>query len=253
MTFMSKFKIFLVFVILLSVTFLAYGQRNVCNKCKAIAAYDAVECPNCGNPLNKCLDCGTENKANADFCVKCSAPLAEMRLLTTIASDTRIQLKLGQSDRALAEKEIARCEFLAKENPEEAEVYYFKKAKELHKMKFYAKEAIAWEEFLTKYPDSKRRGIAENFLSEALRKWGYLFYSQKNIASATEKFWAATEVNPENSIAWEWLGTASLKKGDKKRAAEAYLNALKSDKGNKKYIYLLKKLKANIPAELKRK
>lgn len=253
MTFISKSKVCAVVLVLMSVTLLVYGQRNVCQKCKAIAPYDAVKCPNCGNPLNKCLDCGTENKANADFCVKCGAPLAEMRLLSTIASGTRHKLKLGKSPRALAEKEIARCEYLAKKNPENAEVYYFKKAKALHKMKFYVRESAAWQDFLTKFPATKKKGIAENFLSEALRKWGYLFYSQKKIKLAIEKFWAATEVNPKNPLAWEWLAIASLKSGDKERAVDAYMNALKADKGNREYIYQLKRLKVKIPPNLKRK
>lgn len=253
MTFTLKSRVLIILLALATIVTVGFAQRNVCPICKAIVEFEETICPECSHPMNKCLDCGTENQIKADYCVKCSAPLAEMRLLSSIASDTRKSLKLGQSKRAQLDKELSRLAHLSKTQPEKAETFLFQKAEAFHKMNFFAKEADTWQEYLIKYPETNKRKEIEAHLSEALRKWGYLFYSQKKLASATEKFEAATMVDPDNASAWEWLGAANLKLKNNKKAASAYLNALKADPGNKTYIHFLKKLKHEIPTSLLKK
>lgn len=255
MTFSCRFKLYTVFFLLLVAAFAASTvtgqvQRNMCRDCQIVTELDATHCPECNAPLNLCLDCGTANPVNVDFCQKCNAPLAEMRVLNSIDADTREQLKLGRSERAELEKELMKINYLLEKSPENHEKLMFRKGKILHRMEFYSQEAILWREYLQHYPGTAKKSIIKIYLAEALRKWGYLFYRQKKIASATELISEATEVNPVNKEAWQWLGRLSMETGDKATAKQAYLKALEIEPGDKTSIHFLKKLKAEIPAEL---
>ncbi|MEW6710514.1 MAG: zinc ribbon domain-containing protein [Candidatus Riflebacteria bacterium] len=228
----------------------AAPQRNMCRECQIATDVDATHCPECGTPINLCLDCGTPNPANADFCIKCNAPLAEMRVLNSIDPEVRKELKLGKSERAELEKELMKIGYLLEKSPDQAEKLLFRKGKILHQMEFYSQEAMVWREYLQKFPKTSKKSFVKIYLSEALRKWGFLFYRQKNIASATELISEATETNPMNKEAWQWLGRISMENQQNDLAKEAYLKALAIEPGDKTSIHFLKKLKAEIPADL---
>jgi len=225
-------------------------QRNMCRECQAVTEPDATHCPECGEPLNLCLDCGTANPANVDFCQKCNAPLAEMRVLGSIDPDTRKELKLGRSERAELEKDLLKLNYLLEKNPEDKEKLLFRKGKILHRMEFFSQEALLWREYLQLFPQTSKKAFIQIYLSEALRKWGYLFYSQKKIASASELLGEATEVNPANKDAWQWLGRINMESNAREEARAAYLKALALEPGNPDIIHFLRKLKADIPTEL---
>jgi tetratricopeptide (TPR) repeat protein len=228
----------------------AYAQRNICYECKTINASDSIKCKECNIPLNLCLDCGTENPANADYCSKCNAPLAEMRVLGRIDQKTREELKLGQSERARIDKELMKISYLLEKNPENGEKLIFKRSMLLHRMDFFSREAESWREFLKKYPDSKKKSVANAYLSEALRKWAFLFYNQKNRESSLALYNEAVQANPMNNEAWEWIGRIQMEAGKNSEAAAAYMKALEASPGSKTPIHFLKKLKVSIPDEL---
>ncbi|MBU1109645.1 MAG: tetratricopeptide repeat protein [Candidatus Riflebacteria bacterium] len=230
----------------------AFAQRNICGECQAINASDTVKCKDCTTPLNKCLDCSTENPANLDYCSKCNAPLAEMRVLGSINGQTREELKLGQSDRAVVDKELLKVAYLLEKKPEQAEKLIYQRSRLLNKINFHAREAESWREFLQKFPDSKKKSTARFYLSEALRKWSYLFYQQKDIESAQTLLKEATETNSMNSEAWSWLGRIQYESGNKKEAGEAYLKALKARPGDKVAMYFLRQLRVDIPEQLRK-
>lgn len=248
----SRLRIFLMLTLaffLFSATS-AFAQRNVCYECKTINAADATNCKSCQLALNLCLDCDTENPADKDFCIKCNAPLAEMRILGTIDPETRKELRLGQSERAKIDKELMKIGYLLEKNPENAEKLIYKKAMLLHRMNFFSREAETWREFLKQYPESKKKSTANAYLSVALRKWGFLFFNQKNKDLAEALFQEAAQANPMNTEAWQWLGRVKMEAGKNDEAVGAYMKALEASPGDKNSIHFLKKLKAVIPAEL---
>jgi tetratricopeptide (TPR) repeat protein len=251
----SSLKLFVVlfaFILFAFSDLSAAIQRNFCRDCQIVTEVDAVRCPQCDAPLNLCLDCGHENPVNVDFCKECHAPLAEMRVLSSIDPETRKELKLGKSERAELEKELVKLNYLLEKNPENLEKLLFRKGKILHRMEFFSREAMVWKEYLRLFPDTSKKSFIRIYLSEALRKWGYLFYSQKKIASATELIAESTRVNEMNKEAWEWLGRLSMETKDLETAKEAYLKALQIEPGNKTSIHFLRKLGVKIPEELKK-
>lgn len=239
-----------IFVLVLGVFYPAVAQRNVCDDCRTINMPEDIRCKSCQTPLNLCLDCGTENAANADYCSKCNAPLAEMRILGRIDPKVREELKLGQSERAKIDKELTKIQYLLEKKPERAEKLIYKRSMLLHRMKFFSREAESWREFLTKFPESSKKSIAKIYLADSLRKWGYLFYTQKNIESAKNLFKEATETNPASHEAWQWLGRVLMETGSNTEAGEAYMKALEAKPGDKISINFLRKLKVAIPPAL---
>ena len=228
----------------------AFAQRNICYECKTINTADAASCKSCNLALNLCLDCNTENPADKDFCSKCNASLAEMRILGRIDPKTREELKLGQSERAKIEKELMKIGYLLDKKPEDEEKLIFKKAMLLHRMNFFSREAETWREFLKKFPETKKKSTANAYLAIALRKWGYLLYSQKNKDEAARLFVEATEANTMDAEAWSWLGRVKMETGKNDEAKAAYLKSLEANPGDKVAINFLRKLKATIPAGL---
>ncbi len=245
-----SFMLFLAVVFCLCGISDVYAQRNICYECKTINKADATNCKNCSLALNLCLDCNTENPADKDYCSKCNASLAEMRILGRIDPKTREELKLGQSERAKIEKELIKIGYLLEKKPDDEEKLLYKKSMLLHRMNFYSREAETWREFLKKYPDSQKKSTANAYLSVALRKWGYLFFSQKNKEGAATLFAEATQANPMNHDAWNWLGRVKMETGKTDEAKAAYLKSLEANPGEKTAIHFLKQLKADIPAEL---
>ncbi len=257
MTFMPRFSTarlkLCVFFIALFCMFAAsdlFAQRNICYECKAINASDSFKCKDCNIALNLCLDCNTENSANADYCSKCNAPLAEMRILGRIDAKTREDLKLGKSDRAQIDKELMKIAYLLEKEPERGEKLMYNRSKLLHRMDFHSREAESWREFLEKFPESPKKSVAKVYLSEALRKWGFLFFTQGNKESAMALFKEAVEENPMNTEAWQWVGRVNMEAGKYSEATAAYLKGLEATPGNSTCIHFLRKLKANIPANL---
>ncbi len=226
------------------------AQRNVCYECKKINTADSTTCEKCSTALNLCLDCGTENKSSADYCSNCNAPLAEMRLLGKIDPQTRDNLRLGQSQRALLDKELMKVAYLLEKNPDDAERLIFKRSMLLHRMDFHSREAESWREFLERFPKSAKKTVARVYLSEALRKWSFLFYSQKKTDMSLALLKESTEHNPANAEAWQWLGRINMEIKNKAEAKMAYLKALELEPGNKSFIHFLRKLKADIPDNL---
>lgn len=244
----------LLFAVLLAMAIMSpvAAQRNICAECQAINQPESVKCKDCLTPLNKCLDCGTENPANRDYCSKCNAPLAEMRVLGKIDAKTREELKLGQSERAVIDKELLKIAYLLEQKPEQAEKLVYQRSRLLNRMEFHSREAESWREFLQKFPDSKKKSSAKIFLAEALRKWAYLFYQQKDLESALTMLQEAVETNSLNPHAWSWLGRIYNETGKKKEAGEAYLKALEAQPGDPNFIYFLRKLKVDIPDSLRK-
>lgn len=226
------------------------AARNFCHDCKILTAPDAIRCPQCNKPLNPCLECGHLNPVNLDFCENCNLPLAEMRVLNSIDPETREKLKLGKSDRAMLELELTKLNNLIKTNPENLERLLFRKGKILHMMNFYSREAMLWKEYLQLYPQTSKKSFIRHYLSEALRKWGYLFYQQKKKNKAAELFSEATQANSLNKEAWQWLGRVKMEQNQNQEAANAYLQALKIEPGNDEIIHFLRKLKTPIPEKL---
>jgi len=237
-------------VFLLTASLPAAAQRNVCDDCRTINMPEDARCKSCQIPLNLCLDCGTENSANADYCSKCNAPLAEMRILGRIDPKVREELKLGQSERAKIDKELTKIAYLLEKRPESAEKLIYQRSMLLHRMEFFSREAESWREFLTRFPETKKKSIAKIYLADALRKWGYLFYTQKKTDSARSLFKEATEANPASHEAWQWLGRVLMESGANTEAGEAYLKALEAKPGDRISINFLRRLKIAIPPAL---
>lgn len=230
----------------------SWAIRVICPQCSTIAELTDETCKKCKYELNKCLKCGTLNPVSADFCEgeDCAEPLAEMRLLGRIDEETRKELRLGQSERAQLDRELQSIDYLLEKDPSKAGKLLFRRARIYQQMDFPAKEAVAWQEYLQKFPDTKKKSIITVFLSEALRKWGYLFYSQGDKETALAKYVAATAANPANAEAWLWVGRMKSEAKDNKAAADAYLKALEAEPGNKTAIHFLRKFKRQIPAAL---
>ena len=252
---MRRFFFFILFLALVtgfSGTQAVFAIRNICDDCGQVAEPTDVTCSKCDEPLNVCLACETLNEVAADFCVKCSEDLAYMRVLATIDPETRDELRLGQSDRARLERSLARLNHLIEKDPDNAEAYLYRRAKVYQQMEFWSGEAKAWADFLSKYPDSTKKSRIQSFQSEALRKWGCLFYQQGQKAEAGEKFVQAAKINPMNTEAWLWAGRYAMEEGKKEAASEYYLNGLKSSPGNKTALHFLRQLKKGVPADLQK-
>ncbi len=252
LSFKRIFACFVIFQLLFLVAGFASAQRNFCRECQVVTDVAATHCPECGLPLNLCLDCNTANPVNVDHCINCNASLAEMRVLGSIDEETRERLKLGQSERAELEKELMKLNYLLEQNPDEIEKLLFRKGKILHRMDFYSQEAQLWKEYLRLFPETNRKAFIKIYLSEALRKWGYLFYQQKNFVRARQLFKEASEANAANKEAWQWLGRISMESKDKETARQAYMQALELEPGNKTLIHFLRRLNVKVPEELKR-
>ncbi|MBI3038442.1 tetratricopeptide repeat protein [bacterium] len=227
-----------------------WAIKNLCSDCGFQAKENETICSKCSKPLNKCLGCGFLNRVLADYCQKCFLPMAEMRILGSIASETRDELRLGESERAQLDRELQKLSFLIEKFPDKSEIYLYRQAKIFKRMNFSAKEAKAWEEYLAKFPQTSHKPEITLFLSEALRKWGYLFYQQGEKEKALEKFLGAAKTNPMNSEAWIWVGRLRNEKKELGLAGDAYLEALKANPGDKIAIHFLKSLKKVIPPEL---
>lgn len=257
MTFMPRFscikvKLCVFFIALFCMTAATdlFAQRNICYDCKAINASDSYKCKDCSTALNLCLDCNTENIATADYCSKCNAPLAEMRVLGRIDAKTREELKLGKSDRAQIDKELMKIDYILAKQPERGEKLMYNRSKLLHRMGFHSREAESWREFLEKFPESPKKSVAKAYLSEALRKWGFLFFTQGNKESAMALFKEAVDANPMNTEAWQWVGRLNMESGKTNEAITAYMKGLEATPGDKTCIHFLRRFKADIPANL---
>ncbi|HEY9071836.1 MAG TPA: tetratricopeptide repeat protein [Candidatus Ozemobacteraceae bacterium] len=242
----------LVLMTLVLVTSSAWAIRIICPACNTLAELTDTTCKKCGKELNKCLKCGTLNPVSADFCEgeDCAEPLAEMRLLGQIDEETRQELRLGQSERAQLDRELQSIAYLLEKDPSQAKKLLFRQARIYRQMNFPAKEAVAWQEYLQKFPDTKKKPVIDIFLSEALRKWGYLFYMQDDPETALKKYEAAVACNPANAEAWLWVGRIRNEKKDGKGAADAYMKALEAEPGNRTAIHFLRSSKRQIPANL---
>jgi len=230
----------------------AWAIRIICPKCNFLAELTDVTCKKCNTELNKCLRCGTMNQVGADFCEgeDCAEPLAEMRVLGQIDEETRKDLRLGQSERAQLDRELQSIDYRLEKDPTQAKKLLFRRARIFQQMDFPAKEAVAWKEYLEKFPDTRKKPIIVVFFSEALRKWGYLFYMQDDKETALAKFEAAVEMNPANAEAWLWVGRLKGEAKENTASANAYMKALEADPGNKTAISFLRKFKRQIPAAL---
>lgn len=233
----------------LSVTEL-WALKNVCKSCNTMAELTDLTCKKCKKPLNRCLACGALNPVSVDYCTQCGEMLAEMRVLDTIDPELREELRLGQSDRAQAERELAKINNLIEKDPGKLEIYLYRQAKIFRRMSFYSREAQAWKEYLEKFPLSPKRNRINAFYSESLRLWGNLFYEQGEIKSALEKFELAAKTNPMNAEAWMWVGRLKNEAKDIEGSAKAYLSALEARPGDKTAIHFLKTMKKSIPAAL---
>ena len=167
--------------------------------------------------MNHCLKCGTDNRIDADYCVKCAAPLAEMRILGSIEPEVREQLKLGESPRARADLDIRTLKHLISNDPENTEKYQFELGLKYREINFYSRESETWRAFVTAFPDSQHIPLVKQYASESLRKWSYLLYEQGHYSKAVELLNEALQMNPENKNARNWLGHASraARKGDR--------------------------------------
>ena len=219
------------------------AQRSYCKDCAIYCGPTAIECPKCKTPFNLCLECNHKNPANADYCHKCKAPLAEMRVLGSIASSTRDELKLGKSTRAQLERELLKVNHLLSEEPEKEKVHLFRKGKILKQIGFYARETKVWRKYLKYYPNSRQATFVKVYLSDSLRKWSFLFYSQGKKEKALEMLKESVKVNPMNLQAWEWLGRTNMELSFTKDAISAYEKALYLSPENQTYKHFLKKLK----------
>lgn len=252
MTTSMHFRLFFVLAIFtaFSITAFALIGRNICRECGKIAAADATVCPNCGIPFNLCLDCNTLNPADKDYCTHCSAPLATMRVLSSIPEDQRALLRLGQSKRAVVEKELEKIDYLLKKPDADSENLFYVKGKLLNSIDFHSMESQTWREFLKLFPNSEKVDMVKKFLSDSLRKWAYLLYSSKETKTALALLKESTEMNSTNTEAWEWIGRIQLESENNKEASHAYMQALKLQPGNKTAIHFLRTLKTPIPKEL---
>ena len=239
----AGFFVFTALVVVLGSYVTLSAFQNVCNSCNALAKLVDTHCKHCSEPLNKCLSCGTENQVAKNYCQKCYEPLAEMRLLGSIDPETRSKLRLGKSPRAVLERELQTIDHLLTIQPENEEVFLFRKAKIFQEMKFASRAANAWRHFLEKHPESEKVGTAKIYLSEALRHWGYLYYQQKNTKMALRRFEQATEANPANVEAWLWLGRLQNESGNNAESRKAYQKALELDKNNTTARHFLRRMR----------
>ncbi|MFZ2957829.1 MAG: tetratricopeptide repeat protein [Candidatus Ozemobacteraceae bacterium] len=244
------FLLFVLFAFLFSMSCPVFALKNICPNCNTMADEKDSVCKKCSRPLNQCLDCGMQNIVTADACASCSADLAEMRVLGNIDPQVRDDLRLGQSDRAQLERALMRLDNLLEKQPEQAEMFLYRKAKTLQQLKFWPRAVEAWRMYLKRFPATSRKAKIDAYLSECFRQWGYLFYQQDQAELALEKFNAAVKANPMNAEAWRWVARVENEKNNKAKAADAYLEALKAEPGDKVTISFLKELKKPIPANL---
>lgn len=215
----STFRIFLCLaVFMLALTSVeGFNWRNVCENCDYINQPSDTLCQSCQRPMNHCLKCGTDNRIDADYCVKCAAPLAEMRVLGSIEPEVREQLKLGESPRAQAELDIKRLAYLMTIDPDNTEKYTHELGLRYQQINFFSRESETWRAFIKDFPDSQHISTIKQYASESLRKWGYLMYEQGRYSKAVELLNEALQMNPDNKTARSWLGHASraARKGDR--------------------------------------
>ncbi len=248
-----KFTARSLLLVCISVLFLAgavVAVKNMCPKCGKVQELDAINCKYCEEPLNQCLECKTLNPVSEDYCTNCFENLAEMRVLASIDPETRESLKLGESERAQLDRELQKLNFMLENDPDKREKILFRRGKIYHRMGFSAREVSEWESYLQEFPQTPKKAIIVTYLSEALRKTGYLFYSQGNKNKAFGLFKQATEANPVNPEAWSWYARMLSERKDYKAAGDAYLEALKARPGDRTFIHFLKGLKRPIPKEL---
>lgn len=227
--------------------------RNICRECRTITEPDARECPECSTSLNFCLDCNLANKVNEDYCENCFAPMAQMRVLSSIPEEQRQELRLGQSKHALIDKELGRIRFLLQKGGHDRESLLFAKGQLLNHKNFHSRESMLWRKFLEEFPDSDNSETARMYLSESLRKWAYLFYQQKNASATIDLLKESVEADSTNTEAFLWLGRVYYENEMSQQAGDAYLNALKTDPGNQNAIHFLRQLKRSVPSNLLKK
>ena len=235
---------------LITIAGTAIALKNACPDCGTVAKLTDLACKKCNRVLNQCFACGNQNPVSADYCQTCFEPLAQMRVLSTIASGVREDLKLGQSDMAQLDRERGKLDFLVKSDPANKRTYLFRKAKILRQMGSTAQEVHAWKDYLKEFPDTPKKAAIQVFCSEALRKWGYLFFAQGNKAAALEKFQEATRMNPMNADAWQWVGRLHNEAKEYQASGDAYLEALKAKPGDKTSIHFLRGLKRAVAPDL---
>ena len=192
-------------LLLLFVAMPGFALKNVCGHCNSTVELEAIICSNCGEYPNKCSECGFPNPVKNDDCALCCFPLAESRVISTIPMEVRNTYKIGQSPRAMLDKENAQITCWLERIPEREANLLFELSLNLRRMKFYAREAEAWKSFLHKYPDRPEAIQVRGYYSEALCHWAYLFYRQNEPWQAEARLIEALTVNPNNREAHRLL------------------------------------------------
>jgi len=141
-------------------------------------------------------------------------------------------LRLGNSPRALAEKELDKTRHLL-EVGRLPEADFLLQAGGLYRsMSFFSREAGTWDEFLRKYPDHPQAAKVAKAWETARIQWAYLFYEQGRPTAALEILQGTVERRPAAAEAWSWIGRIHLEQGRKTKARVAYQQMLAVSPGN---------------------
>jgi C-terminal processing protease CtpA/Prc len=107
-------------------------------------------------------------------------------------------------------------------------------------------EIASEDAFITAYIEAINKTMGNHPMkNKILNKAGYAFLQDNNIMKAISVFKINTELYPNDANAWDSLGEAYLKIGDKENALKSYKKAVSIDKKMSSALEIIKKLQAN--------
>ena len=179
----------------------ALAFKNVCPECKfLIEDLELKACPKCHRYINKCLICGMNNPAKNDNCELCQASLAESRVMRTIASGTRDDMRLGESTRAQIDVELGQI----KERIDIGELtpdLAARRVELLTKMGWWSEANTMASEFSIKFPNSTKNVLVKACRVKSLRNLGFLAMEKDEYVDANEYLKTALALNPKDKKA----------------------------------------------------
>lgn len=189
-----------------------WAFKNVCPDCvKVIDNLDLTACPDCGRAVNKCLACGFVNPIRNDNCENCSATLAESRVSRTIDKETRDDLQLGESPRALIEVELRQIEERVNNEGLTPELAA-RQVELLTQMGWWSKANWVALDFSSRFPDADQKAQVSACRVTALRNLAFLALEAKEKDKAVDYLNTALSLDPKDKQSLNLLKVASGKK-----------------------------------------
>ncbi|MBF0408089.1 MAG: hypothetical protein HQM10_12080 [Candidatus Riflebacteria bacterium] len=206
---MGVLVLMVVLIAFTAVCDVVWALKNVCPECgKMVKDMELTSCPNCGKIVNKCLVCGQVNQIKNDHCEKCSASLAESRVSRTISKEVRDDLRLGESDRAKIDVELAQIEqkvITEGINPELAS----RQVELLILMGWWSLANSTAKTFLSEFPNADQSTRMSACRVIALRNLGFLALEGNRNTIAAEYLKAALAIDPKDAKSQNLLEMAN--------------------------------------------